>query len=594
MIDLAVGAAVVAGLFIPDFITRHRRALRKSVFKIQSDEVESGDQILSSPWVKRALPWERHKRSLCLLMHAHVKGLRADAAAGVDLCERLLSDPTLPTSLRGLAYLRLAVFHPAPKQAELLARGEDLWAEGLEEVSRLSLWEDLGYLLWGCRDSIRAAYCWDRELERRWSSQSLYMRYVCYSETGISQDEKLKMAQTALQHNKIPIQQAALLHVISSIHLIAGRVEEAAHTFERYKTLGIHVHPHFAARYSVFIKRARGEYDAAEQARDELLEALGESGFIAALGVLHDDGEYERAIALLEPHLGSDNPDVHYAAGTLYLELGDPVKALTFLEKRSSQEFSPSAAYNRVQCYAQLCRRDKIEEHLLELPACESDLERTYRRYLSYFWDGDPEAGARYQVLEEFCLETALYEGNFEALLVQGKEHWEKLCITLPQDLKLARVNFFLATTYHWMERIDQALLHYIEAEKRFTGSPFDRMRCRVQQIDCRARLGEEVDKEFAAVQKRAQLEFPNSVQLGRELQSVQIHLLLSKARYQEAIQAAATYLQQENRQLPRALELLNRAGAYTALGQTSAAHQDRLAVQAACPGSFLARRAQT
>lgn len=593
MIDLALGAVVVVGLFIPDFITRHRRALRKSVLKIQSEDIEAADRALSAPLLKRALPWERNKRALCLLFHAHVKGLLSDPAAGVALCETLLSDEELPRSLRGLAYLRLASFQHPPLQAELAARGEDLWAEGIEEAAGLGLWEDLGYLLWGSRDSTRAAYCWDRALERDWSSQNLYMRYVCYSETGISRDEQLKMAQTALEHNKIPQQQAALLHVVSSLYLVSGRVEQAVEAFKRYKALGIHSHPHFVARYSIFIQRALGNYEAAEIEREQLLQLLGEVGFIAAIGILHDDGEYERGMALLEPHLDSDDPSVRYAAGTLYLELGDPLKAITFLDKECPRGFSPSASYNLVQCYAQLCRRDKIEEHLLELPACENDLERAYRRHLAYFWDGDPQTGAQYQIAEEFCLEKELYEGNFEALLTQGKEYWERHCITFPKNLKLARVNLHVASTFHWAGQSEEALAHYLEAERHFTGSPYDRVRCRVQQLDCRARRGENVEGELATLRERVETEFPNSVQLARELEGARIHLLLAQERYQEVADAVTSYLEHEKRQWPRALELINRAKAYSALGQAAPARQDHRAAIEACPGSFLAHQAE-
>lgn len=589
MLDLALGAAVVMGLVLPDLLTRHQRALRKSVFELQASRPENAERLLDSIWVRHALPWEHHRRSLCRLLRAHVKGLAGDAAAGLAQCEELLSDTELPTALRGLAYLRLAAFHPAPKSEELASGGEDLWAEGVNDLASLNLWEDLCYLLWALKDSARAAYCIDRALETHWNSQNLYMRYVCYSESGVSRDEQLKMAEIALEYNKLPPQKAALLHVISSLHLLAGRYTQAQQAFERYKSLRIYAHPHFVDRYSILIHRASGDYEKAEAARARLFDKLGPDGYIPMLGILHDDGEYEHGVELLQTRKDSQDPATRYALGTFSLELGDPVAAIDYFEPDHHVGFSPSTQYNLVRCYAMLCRQDMVEHHLQQLPASEKDLERTFRVHLAYLWDGDPALADQLRVSEEFCLEKAYYEGDYQRYLEDGCAHMERICAVLPWEFKSARLAFHKASAHELGENWSEAVAEFEEAEKHFLQSPYDRARCRIHQLECRAHLGEKVDAELASLLAHLHERFPHSTFLQREGDSACSQVALSQKRYQQVVEIVTSRLGLEERAFFRAWELKKRALAHLALGRTAAAHEDFRAVVEACPGSFLA-----
>lgn len=593
MLDLALGAAVVMGLVLPDLVTRHQRALRKSVFELQAGRPENAERLLDSIWVRHALPWERHRRSLCRLLRVHVKGMLGDSAAGLGQCEELLSDTDLPTALRGLAYLRLAAFHPAPKAEELTAGGEDLWAEGVNDLASLNLWEDLCYLLWALKDSARAAYCIDRALEANWNSQNLYMRYVCYSEAGVSRDEQLKMAEIALEHNKMAPQRAALLHVISSLHLLAGRYPQAQQAFERYKALRIYAHPHFVDRYSILIHRAAGDYDKAEAAKVKLFDKLGPDGYIPMLGILHDDGEYEHGFDLLQTRKDSQDPATRYALGTFSLELGDPVAAIDFFEPDHRVGFSPSTQYNLVRCYAMLCRREKVEEHLQQLPASEKDLERNFRVHLAYLWDGNPVLADQLRVGEEFCLEKAYYEGDYDRYLQDGSLHMERICAVLPREFKTARVAFHKASAHELGAQWSQALSQFIEAEQHFVQSPYDRARCRIHQLECRAHLGENVEAELETLLGQLLERFPHSTFLQREGDSARSQVLLSQGRYQQVIEVVTSRLSVEKRAFFRAWELKKRALAHLALGHTAAAADDCRAIAEACPGSFLAGWAQ-
>lgn len=540
-------------------------------------------------------PWARNGYCLRLNLLAHALTLSGDKKSAEKICKRLVKLEGVAEGLRGQVFQRLAEIAGGRDGCAYQSQADEIWDSHLAELERLGLWEDLAYYFWGTQDPGKAAYCFDRSLEKDWRAESLYLRYLCHVEAGLEDDQALlAMAEVAYQYSQISHHEE---HLLFSIALHQSRAEnyERAHSLfqknlERSRHLGIR---NLCYRHSIYNLRAMRRYKEAEDEKDRWFSNLGKEGLLVKLGFLHDDGEFETGLSMLEAHLESREPNLRYAIGTFLLELGRAEDALPHLRASADLPFEPSSTVQLARAYMLLLDRKNALRQIEAVEQREWSQAAQYRSTIAFIWDGDPQEGQLHFRSGELNLSQATYYGEFESQLESLPGRLHKQMAHAPKEYRLATVAFHLATIHHWMKSHSDALKAYQEAQSLYTDSPYPRALCRLFSLECRAYLGESVHAEFKVLTTELIRDFPQARSLHVHFDNVESELHFARGDYPTFLSLCESYLQKEPRKFMQAAQLRLRAEAFLALGDRESAKREFGQICTLAPESFLARWAQ-
>jgi tetratricopeptide (TPR) repeat protein len=603
MIELGfLGIAAVLSYAGSAYISRYEKAIR-----ISSNQTKFGYPEAAEKNLERALSWpalrrDGNKRAICLNLLAYIKTEREKVSEASTLCQQILEMTNVANPIKGLAYYRMAEIVDTGEASSLRSHADELWDDGRTVLSKLALWESLGYLFYTTDSLVRASECFEKALETTWTEDNLYLRSLCLVGTDTPNETLIQKVEEALKYVESPLHRASLLEVLAYYSWEEKLFEKSRSAVEEgFRILkdDVHLQRLFEETDGGLLKAALSRLSVVAPLSEkitgfeEAFRELGPQQFIREVGVLHEQGEHERCAELLQPNLDSKDPLMHYAIGVNYFELGNPEAAIEYLspvvDHFLANQFRPKPANFLARAHLALLEVDKSFEYLQVDSAMQA---RSIKLSIELFWNGDPPKAEEHMGCRMDDSIYLLYTGDFEGYLLQQEIDRETETSAVAK-YRLARKLRDRSAALYFAGRLDEARAMYREALGLFSGSPYERAFCELWALECDAVLGEEVMDQFLVLRERLRCAFPKSAELQLDLQNSEILIHLAREDYKAVLEISAEYIAREPRAFRRAEILRARAIANAKECRPDLALADCHKIADCVPESFFAEWAE-
>jgi tetratricopeptide (TPR) repeat protein len=566
---------------------------------IVNDRLEDADKRLHQ-FLRLPTPtWDIARQALCLNLKAFIISKHGTPDEVFTICEEILALDNLATSIRGLTYLRMADVVDEREAQSYRDQALEQWYAGLEDLGRLNEWDSLAFFFYGTDEFERAAECFERSLQKRWTLTALTYLAFCYHH----QEERLALAATtlkeALRHGQIPLMKIVLYYSLQDSYFRLGEYQDSYEACQDCLKIYKRYPKHRRAEprrywnlqfYSVYNLRFLGRYEDADAAKASCYESLTHDDVEGAAGFMVAESDFEQCLEFLQNNPEDRTPAVRDALGAAWHGLGDPVAALEHLHNSDGAE----ERYFKARAHWELLQLIEVEEQLNSLVSTYPDFVLRMRYSIALVWHGDLDAARRLGDHQVGVRPIAFYTGDIAFIEEQLEKSEYEHYGCGPQRIAEGHHLFRRGTLLCRVDRLEEARDCFVAAEPLFSGSPFEMAFCRVLSLRCRVRLGEnEARDESVKAWEHYARKFRNHKCFQLELECLNFEMLLASGAHEQVITQITAYLEKEPRRFTKARQLQKRAQSYLATDRRDLAAKDLRDIISYAPGSYLAKWAQ-
>lgn len=467
-------------------------------------------------------------------------------------------------------------------------RATELWNQQLADTMPSFPWALAGCVALLAKDYQKAIDAF----EQAWAKGDksvLFLKYLACRKGCEFRTQVVQAGQEALEHETKARRRVFLLLDLLLQHSLLQEFEQAdVIVQELQKHSPSTPIPALGRHSSLIVMRRAGESQKAAEALEEWLgDMLKRGRWLDAWLLLQQDGQFSRALDILEGQKDDGNEALQYCFGVTLLKLGRPKSALSYCQSFYDKppliiaDYIPGNSKSLLRsCYEQLHQIEEARSLLNDpafLPSARADFE--------LFWNGR-------QTEAELSQSTTalLYRGEFEqyfsriaegALNVEGWPHVN------------ARVVSNSAGALHWANEYQAASKLYDKAAALYGPDAYAADKCRLQSLECRALAEQNVRAEWDKLRPRLEAEYPEDKQFLSEVAQTDFVVLLREQRYEEAKSRIEEYLHSQPSHFFRALALWERISAHEALRDRESTRADIAEIKRLAPGSYFDRQAE-